>query len=59
MDDNGNAIMRLIDWDRGTPYTFTIKDWDEIMMSEMLFCRKFDESVDAEIINKLRLKIRG
>lgn len=59
MDNNMNAIMRLIDWERGTPYTFTNKDWDEIMASEMLFCRKFDETVDSEIINRLFLNLRS
>jgi hypothetical protein len=59
MDNNMNAMMRLIDWDRGSPYIFTMKDWDEIMASEMLFCRKFDGAVDSRIINALLLKMKS
>ncbi len=45
------AIMRLIDWNRGSPYTFTMKEKAELLNSEYLFCRKFDEKVDLDIIN--------
>lgn len=54
-DDNAMAL-RLIDWGRGgpqSPYTFTIDDYPEIEQSSCLFARKFDESVDAEIVSKV------
>ena len=38
--------MRYIDWTRGTPYTFTIDEYDEIMKDEALFVRKV--GVDTE-----------
>ena len=31
---------RLIDWDRGGPYTFTIEDWDMLLASPAMFARK-------------------
>ena len=35
--------MRLIDWNRGEPYTFRISDISELINSDILFARKFDE----------------
>jgi hypothetical protein len=54
--DDEYATMRLIDWDRGTsssPYVFRATDYDAIQQSGMLFARKFDERVDAEIIRRI------
>lgn len=51
------SIMRLIDWDRGAPYTFELKDIDEIASSSMLFARKFDASTDRDIIEKIYKQI--
>ena len=53
--EEGN--MRLVCWNkkgkfRGSPYVFTINDFDELIKSNKLFARKFDEE-DIEIINKL------
>lgn len=50
MDDNYHAIVRLIDWQRGNPYTFRFCDKDELLKSDMLFCRKFDGNIDSDII---------
>ena len=41
--------MRLIDWTRGNPYTFTHEDIDELRRSDKFFVRKIDES-DEELI---------
>lgn len=54
MDNDMHAIMRLIDWTRGTPYVFRIKDKEELMSSEMMYCRKFDDRVDSDIIQFLK-----
>lgn len=51
------SIMRLIDWNRGAPYTFELKDIDEIASSSMLFARKFDASTDRDIIEKIYKQI--
>ena len=50
--------MRYIRWDkkgelRGSPYTFKISDYNELIESDKLFARKFDENVDFEIIEKI------
>lgn len=44
--------MRLIDWNRGEPYTFRISDISELINSDILFARKFDEKIDFEIVKK-------
>ena len=45
-----NANMRLTDWDRGDPYTYRSEDFSSLKASRLLFARKFDETVDREII---------
>lgn len=55
-DNNPHAIMRLIDWNRGKPYTFRSTDYDELCESDMLFARKFDASIDSEIIKMIMEK---
>ena len=50
-DDGAHTTnMRLIDWERGKPYCFTIDDFDEIEHSSAMFCRKIcDEFLAAKI----------
>lgn len=52
-DNDSHAIMRLIDWNRGKPYTFRASDYDELCESDMFFARKFDPSIDSEIIEMI------
>lgn len=52
-DDDYGAIMRFIDWKRGTPYVFRKADYGELINSPMLFARKFDERIDSEIIDMI------
>lgn len=52
-DNNYYSIVRLIDWNRGQPYVFRKKDFNEICNSKMMFARKFDAIVDAEIIKEI------
>lgn len=40
-EDEGKGCVRLIDWERGYPYEWTMHDWDELMDSDLLFARKF------------------
>lgn len=52
----GSANLRYIDWNRGkngNPYTFHIEDYKQIMNSGEMFARKFSESVDKKIIEKI------
>lgn len=56
-DGSYQAIMRKIDWERGNPYVWNEKDYDELINSEYLFARKFDENVDKNIIDKIYGKL--
>ena len=52
--------MRFIDWTRGEsirhPWTFRAGDWDLLMSVPHFWARKFDETVDSEIIDKIYRK---
>lgn len=50
-DNDLHAIMRLIDWKRGTPYIFRSTDREMLKETDMLFVRKFDCTVDREIVD--------
>lgn len=52
-DNDIHSIMRLIDWNRGKPYTFREKDFQELKSSDMLFARKFQCEIDAKIVNEI------
>ncbi len=52
-NNNHEACMRLIDWERGNPYVWRNEDYNQIMESPCLFARKFDINVDREIIEKV------
>lgn len=52
-DNNYNACLRYIDWNRGTPYVFQNGDFDELMASDCMFARKFDAKIDHEIVDKI------
>lgn len=52
-DNSQEAIMRLIDWNRGNPYVFREADFAEIKSSPMLWARKFDCKIDSNIIIKI------
>ncbi len=52
-DKEFDGVMRLIDWNRGRPYTFKSTDFEELTISKYLFARKFVETVDFDIVKKL------
>ena len=52
-NNNHEACMRMIDWERGNPYVWRSKDYDLIKNSPCIFARKFDLNIDREIVNKL------
>ena len=54
-----NACLRKIDWGRGKPYTWTNKEYDELIQSKCLFARKFDPLVDEEIIDRIVAYVHG
>ena len=53
IDNLVNDSLRLIDWNRGEPYTFGKDDYDELINSSKLFARKFDIDYDREIVDKI------
>ena len=52
-NQRGEHNQRLVDWNRGNPYTFRYDDLQELMRSERLFARKFDPRVDPKIIDAI------
>lgn len=44
---------RKIDFGRGNPYVWRQADFDELIHSNALFARKFDENIDNVIINQI------
>lgn len=59
--ENTGANMRHIDWTRGPsirhPWIYTIQDFDQLKSSHGLWARKFDESVDSAIIDKVATEL--
>ena len=53
LEDDYFASLRLIDWKRGNPYVWRENDYEELMQAPHLFARKFDETVDAAVIEKV------
>lgn len=56
------ANARFIDWSRGEsvrhPWTFTNEDWELLHEVPQMFARKFDESIDNEIIDRICSELR-
>lgn len=53
LNDDYEACMRYIDWNRGQPYVFRNEDFDELLESNQIFARKFSTVIDNKIINRL------
>lgn len=47
-------VIRKIDWERGTPYTWEEKDFKELIESKSLFARKFSSDHDKKIIDRIK-----
>ena len=52
-DNDYGACLRYIDWERGTPYVFRKEDFEELMASNCMLARKFDEKTDREIVEQI------
>ena len=48
-----NSLKRSIDWERGFPYVWRYRDYEELIKSDNLFGRKFDITVDDKIIKDI------
>ena len=57
MSGGSQGFARLIDWNRGSPYTFRQADFQELMASDCMFARKFDETVDGAIIDEIGAQV--
>ena len=57
--DVENESLRYVNWTDGPEYpkTLRLEDYAKIMNSNKLFARKFDETIDKEIIEKIYEKI--
>ena len=56
-EDEYKGCMRLIDWKRGNPYSWTIDDVQEILDSDRIFCRKIsDEKLARFLYDKFAIK---
>ena len=51
--------QRYIDWGRGNPYVFREVDYNELLVCEKMFARKFDETVDPQIVDKIYTSIHN
>lgn len=47
------GCVREIDWNRGNPYTWRIKDFKKLVESDAIFARKFSSKEDKSIIDKI------
>ena len=53
VDKADAAIQRAIDWKRGSPYVWTISDYQFLIDSGLLYVRKIDEKKSAVLIETL------
>ena len=51
-NDDYNGIKRIIDWNRGSPYSFKVNDYGEIIKNDNFFVRKVEDSILADKIYK-------
>ena len=58
-NETGYGSMRFINFVSGKPYIFRNSDFNKLMSSSCIFARKFDETVDKEIIEKIYLSLKG
>ena len=58
-DDNYIASMRYILWKNKRPHTWKLDDYEELVNSNYLFARKFNEKEDNYIIDKIYEKLKS
>lgn len=61
INDEYASSVRYIDWQKGgsSPKVFRMDDFDDLIKSDKLFARKFDENIDRKIIDKIYAYIKG
>lgn len=45
--------VRYIDWNCDSPYTWRKEDYSTLIQSDYMFARRFDETVDNEIVENI------
>lgn len=58
-DYSCKSNLRLIDWERGTPYVFKNSDYDMLINSGMLFARKFSDAYDDVIVKRIAARVNN
>lgn len=53
IEDEYEGCMRLVDFKRGNPYEWQMKDWNEIIASNKLIARKFTTK-NMDLINRIK-----
>lgn len=59
LNDPNRGSLRLIDWDRGTPYVWKKEDFKDIISSPNMFGRKFNHNIDANVISDIYVNRNG
>lgn len=56
-----NNTLRYFNWSKGPefPRTLRMDDLNDIIQSDALFARKFDEQVDSEIISEVYRQLKN
>lgn len=54
-----SGVLRCIDWERGSPYTFLSSDFDELINSGKMFARKFDVKTDFSIVERIYTNLQN
>ena len=56
--ENGSSL-REVDWNRGFPYVWRKEDYEYLVNNSNIFARKFDDNIDATIIEMIAGHVRG
>lgn len=63
LDESGNpSDMREVDWTRrvaDSPHVYTMDDYYQLVNSDRMFARKFDENVDMNIVFQIQKFVQG
>lgn len=51
--------LRLTDWKRGNPYIFRSNDFEQLVSSNYIFARKFNENIDNDVIQGICSYLNG
>ncbi len=54
-----NNSLRQIDWHRGTPYEYTVDDYEELINNNNFFARKISYDKEPLLVNNLIRNIHG